>query len=193
MIHHCHLNQDRKIFRFKLSDDINTLLIDFCKTNIDKSKNDYKIEWETWYDKNNSILEKEERRLFDIGYNGNVKEKMYKAARYYFSKKVEKELLNYTLEQYNIQIKRQKERRYIPVSNELLTSMDIHIKANSYNNDYTPFNGFIHYLKECKRVIDNEIISLNCKGIIDKDFIHLKIKKTYKNRYYILSRKVKEA
>ena len=73
--------------------------------------------------------------------------------------------------------------------------MDAHIGGNIGAVDFTPARGFELYDKRESEAIKVEVGRLaddgECKA--SKEDLVAKIKKTYKNRYYILSRKVKEA
>ena len=64
--------------------------------------------------------------------------------------------------------------------------MDNHIIANIYNNDYKPKTAFIMFCKENEDVLKQTISKLS---IQDAKLIQDKIKKTYKNRYFMLTNK----
>ena len=76
-----------KIFRYKFEKEIVDLLMYFAKLHKYDNKDDYKEAWNTWFELNNDILERESRRIINLGYDGNVEQKMYKSARYYFRRK----------------------------------------------------------------------------------------------------------
>ena len=76
-----------QIFRFKFNQDTINILTYFAKLHQYDSRNDYKEAWKVWYKSNNDILQKEADRITELGYTGNIEDKMYKAARYYFRKK----------------------------------------------------------------------------------------------------------
>ena len=81
--------------------------------------------------------------------------------------------------------KEPKERRqYISVNRELLNAMDIHIKENMSDKEYKPKLGFSNF---CEKHIDllNETISK--LSVNDAELISDKIKKTYKNRYFMIT------
>jgi hypothetical protein len=67
-----------------------------------------------------------------------------------------------------------------------LEAMDEHIKKNRKDCDYQPKNGFISFCK------DNEIILKECiktmmdNNVKDVELIENKLKKTYKNKYFML-------
>ena len=106
----------------------------------------------------------------EIGYDGDTIEKMYKSSRYYFRKK-------------STEKKAPSERRsYVGVSQNLLDSMDKYISESLGTKPATSFNEF------CKTNVDilqEEVKRLCIKNISDSDEIKVKIKKTYKNRYFM--------
>ena len=60
-------NQDIKVFRFKLSEDILSQVSDFSKKHQFDKREDYKKAWEEWY-KNNEMIEREGYRLETLGF-----------------------------------------------------------------------------------------------------------------------------
>ena len=100
---------------------------------------------------------------------------MFKSARYYFRNKTTNK-------------KEPKQRRpYISVTRDLLNAMDEHIEKNRYNEDYQPKTGFILFCKANEAILKETLANVVEQGITDSEVIQDKIKKTYKNRYYILT------
>ena len=145
----------------------------------------YKQEWNKWMELNERIVNEEIMRMNNLGYNECVKDKMFKAGRYYFRKKAPQA----TKAQSQTESESESDackRQYIKLSSYMLDSIDSHIKRNIMNKDYTPANGHkqfclnnIHILREEKKRIDMNNID---------EFLE-KIKKTYKNRYFITNKK----
>ena len=52
-----------------------------------------------------------------------------------------------------------------------------------------PSDSFLHFCEENKDLLKQEIIYLISNGFKEKQVIENKIKKTYKNRYFILVKK----
>ena len=99
---------------------------------------------------------------------------MFKSARYYFRKKsTEKK-------------EPQKRRMYIGVEKELLEAMDKHILQNVKNKEYKPSDGFSIFCKENIEILQEEVNRLCKCGLTNHIEIKDKIKKTYKNRYFML-------
>ena len=165
--------QHNIIYRFKFTEDFMNILYNFSKIHQYDERKDFKEAWILWVEENEELINQETLRLINLGYSGDVMDKMFKSARYYFRKKS------------TIKKEPKQRRQYISVTRELLDSMDLHIKTNINNKDYQPKTGFIEFcnsnetiLKECIYNIFNETKDL--------ELIKNKIKKTYKNRYFII-------
>ena len=162
------------IFRYKFSEEFTKPLYQFSKIHQYDHRKDFKESWNIWIELNSDLVDKEVRRLIELEYKGDILDKMFKSARYYFRKKsTEKK-------------EPQKRRSYIGIKTELLEAMDKHINVNKKNDNYKPSSGFEDF---CKNYIDLLKIEVNnlCKsGITNSEEIKNKIKKTYKNRYFML-------
>jgi hypothetical protein len=98
---------------------------------------------------------------------------MFKSARYYFRKKSTEKKVP------------QKRRSYVGIQTELLEAMDKHINANKKNDNYKPSSGFDEFCKQYVEILQIEVVNLFKSGIKDSEEIKNKIKKTYKNRYFM--------
>jgi len=167
-------NQAINIFRYKFSQDFVDELYKFSKIHQYDARKDFKEAWNIWVDENDDLVHLEMRRLINLGYDGDILDKMFKSARYYFRKK-------------STEKKEPAQRRdYISVSKKLLDSMDEHIQKNIDNEDYKPSDGFDDYCKKNEEILKHEVNLLVKNGFTDPTEIKNKIKKTYKNRYFIL-------
>ena len=165
------------IYRYKFTDEIIIEIHNFAKIHQFDERKDFKDAWNNWIIENDSLISTEVQRLIELGYEGDVIDKMYKSARYYFRKKTtEKKEPN-------------KRRNYIGLQKELLESMDNHIKNNIKNEDYKPSIGFDNFCKENLNLLKIEINKLIHFNITDTQEIKNKIKKTYKNRYFMVINK----
>jgi hypothetical protein len=166
-------NEFNMIYRFKFTEDFMTELYKFSKIHQYDDRKDFKEAWKKWTEENDQIIDSEMCRLLRLGYNGDVLDKMFKSARYYFRKK-------------GTEKKEPKQRRpYISVNRELLEAMDIHIEENSFQ----PKDGFADFCKNNELLLKETITLIFEQGIKDKDIIEDKIKKTYKNRYFMIINK----
>jgi hypothetical protein len=162
------------IYRFNFSEEISHRILCFSKLYQFDERNDYKEKWELWCEMNNELILKETERLKQLGYEGEILEKMYKASRYYFrKKKLEK----------NIPKKRE---QYISLSKEFLHQIDMYISEN-LKLEIKPKDMFIRFCEIYNELIHTTINELNEKGFNDHEEINFKIKKTFKNRYFNLT------
>ena len=166
------------IFRYKFSDEFTNELFKFSKIHQYDHRKVFKEAWENWLLENIEILNKEKNRLKILKYEGNIEEKMFKSARYYFRKK--------TVEK----IKPIPRRNYISINKELLDIMDEYLENISRNNSKCkPSNSFEEFCKIHIDILKESVNILVKNGFTNVDEIKNKIKKTYKNRYFLLIRK----
>ena len=163
------------IYRFKFTEDFMEELYKFSKIHQYDERKDFKEAWKVWTEDNQDIIDEETTRLNNLGYDGDIMDKMFKSARYYFRKK-------------STEKKEPRQRRqYISVNRELLDAMDNHIEENIFNVDYQPKTGFISFCKANEKILKESIAKIFEQGVKDSDLIEDKIKKTYKNRYFMLT------
>ena len=165
------------IYRYKFTKEFTDELFKFSKIHQYDHRKDFKDAWTTWLEENDDIVSSEFKRLKSLGYEGDILDKMFKSARYYFRKK-------------SVEKKSPTERRvYISCQKKLLDAMDKHIKKNSSFLDIKPSEGFDDFCKEHIDLLKEEVAILCKAGITESSEIKSKIKKTYKNRYFMLIRK----
>lgn len=161
------------IFRYKFSDNFTKDLFVFSKIHQYDARKEFKEAWKIWLEENESIVCEEVLRLKNLGYDGNIFDKMFKSARYYFRKKsTEKK-------------GPAKRRNYIGVRKNLLETMDKHIRMSIINEEYKPSNGFDDFCKKNKEILKEEVNILCKNGLTNSNEIKNKIRKTYKNRYFL--------
>jgi len=165
------------IYRFKFTKEFMDELYNFSKIHQYDDRHDFKEAWNTWVEENEEIVNDEVNRLNTLGYDGDIIDKMFKSARYYFRKKSD------------VKIEPAKRRQYIKLSKDLLVLIDNHIINNIYNDGYKPKIGYSLFCDENNEILNDEAAKFLEQGINDKELIQEKIKKTYKNRYFILTNK----
>ena len=171
-------SSDVNIFRYKFSNDFTEPLYQFSKIHQYDHRKDFKEAWKIWIEENEDLVNKEVRRLIELSYKGDILDKMFKSARYYFRKK-------------STEKKDPKKRRvYVGIQSELLAAMDKHISSNKKNEAYKPSNGFDDFCKQYIELLKVEVTNLCKSGIKDSEEIKNKIKKTYKNRYFMSTSKL---
>ena len=162
------------IFRFKFTEEFMEELYKFSKIHQYDERKDFKEAWQLWVDENLELVDTESRRLNMLGYEGDILTKMFKSARYYFRKKS------------TVPVEPKQRRQYISVNHELLEAMDTHVKTNIRTDGYQPKTGFVSFCKENEVILKQTITNIFEQGIKDAETIQTKLKKTYKNRYFIL-------
>jgi hypothetical protein len=166
-------NFNVNIYRYKFTEEFTSELFKFSKIHQYDERKVFKEAWTNWMEENEDIVNEEYRRLKDIGYDGDIFDKMFKSARYYFRKKsTEKKAPA-------------KRRIYVGAQKDLLEAMDEHIKLNISSGDFKPSDGFDEFCKENVNLLKEEITILCRAGLTDPNEIKAKIKKTYKNRYFL--------
>ena len=166
--------QNTQIYRFKFTDNFAGNLLQFSKLHQFDDRKTFKEAWELWIDENNQMINDECRYLSNNGYKGDILEKMYKSSRYYFRKKP------------TSKTKPKKRRLYVSMDRDFLDSMDNHIQSNIHKDDYCPASGYDMFCLDSKDIIQEEVKRLLEEGL-DGDEIKVKLKKTYKNRYFQLT------
>ena len=164
-------------FRYKLSQNVMDEIRAFSQLHKNDERDDYKNAWNDWLSVHSEMINVETTRLRDIGYNGNVSDKMFKAGRYYFRK----------LKKNSKSDETKKRRVYVSMSGDVVDSMDTHIKGNLKTNEFTPASGYDAFCLANADMLSDEVQRLKAH-IRNEDDIGLKIKKTYKNRYFTISR-----
>jgi len=163
-----------QIYRYKFTDEFMSELHIFSKVHQYDHRKVFKEAWEIWLEENSNMVDSEVNRLENLGYEGNIIDKMFKSARYYFRKKsTEKKALA-------------ERREYISVEKSFLESIDKHIISGIIRENYKPSDGFDEF---CQMHMDllKEQVHLLCKnGFVNSNEIGQKIKKTYKNRYFLM-------
>jgi hypothetical protein len=166
-----------KVFRFKLSENVIAHIKEFSRIHKLDEKDDFKDAWESWCETNNNMIENEKQQLEQNGFTGDIIDKMYKSARYYYCKKS------------NVTTLPKKRRKYISLNKDILLLIDRHIQNNIENNsDFKPSTGFNEFVTTILSNHENKYIDELKKNGLSIDEINNKLKKTYKNRYFVIYR-----
>ena len=169
-----------QIYRHTFTQEFMDEMYSFSKIHQYDDRHSFKEAWSLWTEENNDLVLRETRKLVNEGYDGNILEKMFKSARYYFRKKSTEK---------KAPLKR---RNYISMSKELLESIDNHIYESIKNPDYKPSHGYNDFYEKNIKIIENEIQNWVISGQLnEKEIMIAKIKKTYKNRYFVITNKNK--
>ncbi len=200
--------EKQDVLRFKFDSNFIAELTNFAKIHQYDNREDYKEAWTEWCENNSDIVSRETNRLQQLGYTGDVNDKMYKSSRYYFRTK---SLAPCT------PIKR---RKYMSIGADMLETIDAHIikYLTSVGTDKkcTPAGGFTLFQENYQELIQKTVDMLtgNDKeedgehgenggedggedggeklAMLPKKDAEQKIKKTYKNRYFVAVKRNKK-
>jgi hypothetical protein len=186
------MEEKHDILRFNFSEDIMDMINEFAKLHQFDDRHTYKEQWNTWFEEHQVELLAEIKQLEEHGYKGNAKDKMYKAGRYYFRKKIKNtntdtDTNTNTVTDTN---KNKTKRTYIAMDKAFIDEIDKHILVymrahRVHGTKYTPANGYADFCKEAKDVLEREQRRLMTDTAISGDRAEMKIKKTYKNRCFL--------
>ena len=160
-------------YRINFSKNFSDELKIFSELNKNLDVIDFKLRMDRWVVNNNSLVEKEMEFLNSSGYYGNILQKIFKSARYYFSKLNEKK------------VEKKERKKYSTKDNELLERIKKHIEIKKMEKPSIAYNNFYELNKD---YLDNYIEKLVCNGY-NKKSAKEKLKKIYKNKFYILSKR----
>jgi hypothetical protein len=179
--------QSKQIYRYSLSEELNNELSRFAKNHQNDHRKEFKQAWIQWREEKDELFQIEIKKHQDFGYQGDIEDKIFKSARYYFRKKstiAEKKAPNPDPEKDSeSEAKPEKTtNKYVTVNKELLEIMDEYLKKHS---QLKPAKSFMNFCNDHPETIEKEMKFLqNVKNIETEKERREKIKKTYKNRYY---------
>jgi hypothetical protein len=127
----------------------------------------FKQAWIDWTEQKSVQIAQEVEQLKNSGYKGDVLDKMFKSARYYFRKKVEN-------------VEETPRKKYISLSPLFLEQIDIYISERLSSSPADLYCDFCQNKKELIFEQIQELIDLTSEEIC------IKLKKTFKNRFYVL-------
>jgi len=202
------------LFRFKLDDSIVELISHFAKIHMMDDRKTYKNEWNIYYENHREVFDREIQRLTELGYNNKepIKDKMFKAGRYYFRKKTlhkespmlhkespmmykestvdylqdtrEHDTSEGVVEQENSSHKK------IRMDKNILCSFDKFLQQMSSSNKIvSPEKSFENYCRNHISEITTEIINIVNMHNLSASELNIKLKETYRNRYFNIIRK----
>ena len=162
--------QIQHIYRYEFNKEFMIELYNFSKIHQYDDRKEFKSAWNVWAEEHTELIEEEIRRLVNLNYDGDVKDKMFRSARYYFRKKTPEKK------------EETQRRKYTCVDRDIINAMDQHIDKNL--SSVKPSTAFLDFCKENLDLLSEEIARLYSESMTADD-IKKKIKKTYKNRYFL--------
>ena len=167
-------------YRFKFNRDLLNSIKEFSKIHSEDNCDDFLEAFQDWKIANKQIIKKEEERIIHLGFKGNIEEKIYRSARYYFKNK-KKNMCK--LKQKSIKT------NYIQRNNKFFTMMVEYIKQ-------TPIKAsllFKQFINETDEVISSEIKKEFCRlrsfELTQEECLQ-KIKKGFNNAYYKIKKQL---
>ena len=174
-----------KTYRYEFSAEIMALIAEFARNHQFDDRKIYKENWLSWTKTNADLVETELSRVMRLGYSGNIADKMFKAGRYYFRKKVAADTAAPAAR-----------RAYSNISQVVLAAMDTHIRAALTRLDagFAPSGYYNSFCRENNALLSHEINRMFMESAtnLEASLVAAKIKKTYKNRYYRITVAIKE-
>lgn len=174
-------------YRFKIDPGLISALSTFAQANKDVHRKAFQSNWLLWLTENDMAVKRETARLRERGYRGDPVDKMYKSARYYFSKRPVTD--DGVQTDQHIRSAPPRRRAYRSMGKGLLAAMDAHLAETMEDNDFTPAGSYVDFCRNCQDAISTEIRAMLADGNVDPEYVVSKVKKTYKNRYFVLSRR----
>ena len=165
-------NTSTNIYRYKFTQEIMDELHNFSKIHQFDDRVQFKEAWQLWTVEFDETIRVEIQRLSHNGYEGDILDKMFKSARYYFRKKS------------SVKPEVKERREYVSFQKDILILMDQHINSTKLK----PANGFTDFCNANMEALKKEIAYLVEHNIKDSKQIQAKFKKTYKNRYFLMNK-----
>lgn len=169
--------ESTKIYRFKFSQEFSDKIEQFAIIHQYNKPKVFKEAYNNFIKNNENIVTREKRYLIGNGYDGDINDKMYRSARYYFKNK------DYSNAENKFKDKK-KRRQYIKQNTEFINTIDEHV-SKMLKDKTKPSDAFRNFQ-------DSELYSTSYKNELtrigqfldtEKDILN-KVKKTYKNRYF---------
>jgi len=196
-----------KTHRYEFSEPAMMQLNYFTQVHRYDERKAFKEAWKKWIETDDiaQMIASETNKLMSEGFQGDVEDKMFKAVRYYFRKKPVTD---------DLSPKEQNPRKkYVGFTGKILTAMDSHIlnkiKENlqtgseaqdeihlekpdkkHFKSNVSPDKAYNDFYNTNTEIIREETELLQDEETMDDEAIELKIKKTYKNRYQTIRKKL---
>lgn len=153
------------IYRYNFAEDFVDLLSDFAKVHQFDERKDFKEAFTNWMEENKEVICFENERLRELGYSGDMCDKMFRSARYYFRTKSSTK---------NPIVARKKYTQLSPLFLEL---MKRHLDNNKTLKPAVSYDLFCEtYILEFTE--ESRLIETN------GECAESKIKKAFKNKYF---------
>ena len=183
-----------QLHRFDFSPEIVDQLEHFTKIHVHEDRHAFKASWTKWIEDPvvSQEIQEEVDRLHNLGFQGDVLEKMFKSVRYYFRKKyrasVHEEPANHS----------NKKPKYMEFTSNFIQAIDLIISKKiqaateqvTQEKKYTRVQilaqkeAYAEFCTQHQNLILQEFIRLKQKHGELPETISQKMKKMFKNRFY---------
>lgn len=153
------------IYRYKFTEDFVNLLSDFAKIHQFDERKDFKEAFTNWMEENKEMISLENERLKELGYSGDMYDKMFRSARYYFrTKEITKPPIA-------------PRKKYTQLSLSFLELMKRHLNDNKSLKPAVSYHLFCETYR-IEFIEETRLIEMN------DECAESKIKKAFKNKYF---------
>jgi len=166
----------RVVFRPEIKGDVHQ----FSKVHQYDGRQDFKEEWTEWCEEHQEELESEYAYQRERGFKmtlADMIQKLYVSSRYYHRKKP------------NVAPPQKARTKYVRIEDDLLNAMRDHITYHLEYGMEKPSIVYTDFCEENESHIKLEIKRLGAEYDMTKNQVKMKLKKTYKNLYYTISKK----
>ena len=179
-----------KKYRYDFSKEFLVYLDMFSKIHINDHRNVFNTAWLEWKEMNMSLINIEVERILSLGYEGDIISKIYHHARFSLSKKLVK-MEKKKAEEKNIVLTKEKEKdihkkfEKKEIMKKIVCHIEYFIKVG-FICDHSPSDAFDDFYNNY--LFDNEEGGDGFAAAAAIENIEC-LKKSYKNKYYVLLRK----
>lgn len=166
----------RVVFRPTIKDEVH----EFSKVHQYDGRQDFKEAWTEWCEEHQEELTSEFEYQIERGFSmtfPDLVKKLYVSARYYHRKKP------------NVVAPQKQRTNYVRIHDDLLNAMREHITYHLEYGIEKPSVVYVDFCEENESSMNIEIRRLRAEHDMTKNQVKLKLKKTYKNMYYSISKK----
>jgi hypothetical protein len=165
------------IYRYNFTNEFKESIKYFSKKHKDDDFIDFKEYFEAWCEENKISIETEYNILLRKGYGGEIMDKIFKSARYYFVKKSNSK-----------NSEKMKRKKYTCKDVNFLRLVTDHV-FKIKDEQMKPSDAYNNFVESNENTIKELVKNLKSKEEYDEKGVKAKIKKIYKNKYFILTRK----
>jgi hypothetical protein len=170
--------EQQNIFRFKFDNDLTDEMQNFARIHKHDTRLDFKENFDEWFNNNIELINRERFRLDSIGYEDDIKVKLFRSIKYYYVKKSPTKTTE----------KATRPMKYVQHQKEFTQIITNYISNECIPFKKSPKDSYKSFLESFENEITSEVNILNEKFNLSKEDSENKIKKTFKNQYFQLNK-----